>query len=1305
VVLIGGARCGGAVGADPDVVFYAPFDGDAGALLAGGASAAPTSVRGLEFVEGVCGQAVYIGKFGDRKHETAPLLEYDGAGLFASPDGTVSFWVRPDWDGHFTDPKRFDWHYLFAALGGKDEPDFATTFVKPGSGYGRIGLFMWNWLRYDLAQGEGEKSVQLQWRCRNTWMRGDWWHVAFSWDSRGRGKLYVNGTPQWREAKVAIADIQRFYVGGPARTWVHYARANAAIDELRIRRRALADHEVMAEFRRFAPLDFALERRFLRADTEERVEIEIEPADPVAAPVTGVLTTRVIADADGRVLARDRTELRLARRRTIVLPLRAPAVGDLRAECVYTGANGRFQRSFPITVYRQRPAPPASDRDVELGERIVSIDCTTETNGFVASAAGAAIRDVPGVGRYREAGEAKWDRFAFEVALPAGLRAPVALEVAWPDDRERAMALYMIVKSEHRQHRDRLSGGIQCGGEYPLSRTMRTTRYLFYPESDQYLFEVRTLIPGLPAAVARLEIFRLDERLPKLAVRRPEGAPQRAFGHLDEDQSFEINLGGGIESPTRYGYAVELFERLLDYLDYTGQNTMSYALLRYDWGHLDMGPVNAVGSRMRCAGWVSLLLDMMQRRGLQLVGNVHLFTVPERPVVPRAATDPDELERRVREGRFTIDRTGKVRTDFGRKRGVGNNPAHPAVRGQFLGMVAEIARRFGRHPAFAGMDLWIDANTPLAFRSPDVGYGDFTVALFEKETGLRVPAPADDPGRFEQRARFLNGPGRDKWLAWRARKTTELVREVDAILTKARPDLRLHLTVGGWHERSPRFLDKEECEGFDFRTFAYERLSVDLEAVKQFKSVVLTPMKDGTIYRWLKHWTGGRENVACELNWSVDKFRAFRHGARSAASVYLRYFESFSDSLKPDVYKGYFQNDDPKAHGRYFLKDFAIALAAQDAAQIFVGAQPLGTAGRDVEVREFAKAYRALPAGEFQDVPGLTDPVTARWLNTPQGTYLYVASLVEFPLTVQVDLPEGAGPAGDLSSGRPLALTGTSLPVELTPFQLRSFLVPGPDVRPRGGRCAIPPEARQRYAAEVADLARAVAELEKHGADATRHKQRLSVIERELAAGAYAEARRLIASKLMRGIPELRESAAKGYLSEQAAMIRRSEYALNCGAQRFYRAKSGRLFFPEHQFQPGGYGYDGGYSSVGRPVAGLKGTPDPVLFAREAYNIDAYRFTVAPGAYTVRLHLKVGYRHNAKPGTFVFDVLIEGRPVLTEYDVFTGAGGDFFQAAVREFKGVAVADGVLDIEWRLPATMTIDPTARLCNAIEIIPEK
>jgi beta-galactosidase len=51
----------------------------------------------------------------------------------------------------------------------------------------------------------------------------------------------------------------------------------------------------------------------------------------------------------------------------------------------------------------------------------------------------------------------------------------------------------------------------------------------------------------------------------------------------------------------------------------------------------------------------------------------------------------------------------------------------------------------------------------------------------------------------------------------------------------------------------------------------------------------------------------------------------------------------------------------------------------------------------------------------------------------------------------------------------------------------------------------------------------------------------------------------------------------------------------------------------------------------------------------------------------------------ARPGERIFNVRLQGRPVLEHFDVAKEAGGPW-RGVVREFRGVEAADGVLAID-------------------------
>ncbi len=1092
--------------AKDDPIFQLSFDNDnADAVVRGQKNQAPLEQKNLRFVKGIKGSALYLGKDKSAGNKVSALLKYSADHLFASEAGTVSFWVQPDWDGLAAagSDKRLD--YRFFSAYAQDEADEKNKDQR------RIWLWMWNWLRCDLTAADGKTAPNLQWKCRNTWMKGDWWHVAVSWDKEEGRKLYVNGVPVYRTGQVDLDDINYFFIGAESPTQL----TEAAFDEFKIYSHRLSHTEIESQFREFAPLDFTLERRFLRAGKKEQISIDVSSrflqTDKQSLAIT------LSSDKDQQVLARWDGNITAKSTQNIQIPLPALPVGDYRLQCVMESEQGSWQRSFPITLYQQNKAPEVSSKALELGELLIDIDLTRKENDFRENVP-SHVKQLKGHGPYLEAGAKKWDRIAVELPEINAPSSPLVVEIEWPDDKERSMSFYLFVASERKQHRDRLSGGVHSGGEYPLSGSMQKTRYLFYPESKNYLFEVRTLTDGLPAAVSRLKIYTLANRLPKLSVETPENLPTRNIGHLDEDQSFEINMPPHSTSPHRFGYAISIMENLLDHNDYTGQNTLSYPVLRYSWSHLDTYPVNNIGSKMRVTGWIELLMDMMEQRQQNFFPSINLYTI-----AGDIEMSPAEQQALVKQGQFLYDNTGKAIV-YGSPKAIGNNPVHPAVKKRFLSQIDALLHRFGDHAAFKGINLWM--HTPVFFTSLKRGYGDYTIALFEKESGLKVPVSSKGPERYAKRHEHLTGPGKKEWLAWREQVNLKMINEISTRLQRTKKGSRLYVSLNrDWQQ--PRFSKEKSVESFDLKAHCYEHFALDLDAINRIDSVSVTPMTTPTASRSNKHWNHNAPNLNYELMTDVDLYRPFRNDGQGAASLYYVYFESFMDSLSPEKYASYFQNSDPKATGRNFLADFSIAMAAQNPETIFAGAQPLGTTGREDVAREFARNFRALPAGRYEDVPSMTDPVTARFLITPQGTYLYQVNLLPWPVDTEISFSQQIDGIRHLGKTSGLALSHGNLRQILEPFQLRSYFIKGHQVKATAVQVTLEPKNQQWLLDQQHSIAKSVTYLEKWNGEFKLAKQMLQKIEAQYKAGHFANAYRRINSRAIRVIPQLIKEAVK----------------------------------------------------------------------------------------------------------------------------------------------------------------------------------
>jgi hypothetical protein len=139
---------------------------------------------------------------------------------------------------------------------------------------------------------------------------------------------------------------------------------------------------------------------------------------------------------------------------------------------------------------------------------------------------------------------------------------------------------------------------------------------------------------------------------------------------------------------------------------------------------------------------------------------------------------------------------------------------------------------------------------------------------------------------------------------------------------------------------------------------------------------------------------------------------------------------------------------------------------------------------------------------------------------------------------------------------------------------------------------------------------------------------------------------------------------------------------VNAGAEKEYVDQSGKKWLPDQEFSEGKtqWGAVGGKTVQRTEIKTVEGTKAPQVYLTERYGMEAYRFAVPKGEYTVRLHFAETYQNISSAGQRVFSVSINGRPLLKELDVFKEAKG-FAKPLVKEFKKVKAPDGKLLIQF------------------------
>lgn len=229
--------------AEPELLLYSNFDGEAEATTARG-DATATFTHEPIFRPGISGQAVLIGGELTREQKLTnglPEMEVPGRNVSYSPEGnlnldqgTISFWVKPlDWTGT---TKGFN--VLFHTRVGKD--------------YFQLYKFWSNdELRFIIGEAGTYTKAHLQ---AGVWEPGAWYHLAFTW-SDSEVRMFEDGRLIFvtrRRFPLSSSGPIKPVTVGPGGNWVKGYNGQSLIDEFRIHDQPLSQAQIAALYNEHA---------------------------------------------------------------------------------------------------------------------------------------------------------------------------------------------------------------------------------------------------------------------------------------------------------------------------------------------------------------------------------------------------------------------------------------------------------------------------------------------------------------------------------------------------------------------------------------------------------------------------------------------------------------------------------------------------------------------------------------------------------------------------------------------------------------------------------------------------------------------------------------------------------------------------------------------------------------------------------------------------------------------------------------------------------------------------------------------
>ena len=712
-----------------------------------------------------------------------------------------------------------------------------------------------------------------------------------------------------------------------------------------------------------------------------------------------------------------------------------------------------------LVVVDTKAPPPGASLDMEC---VVDIDCAA-TKPLVEAEGATRVVRIP-AGAYREssgsAPDEHWalDGFSYGIQLPDD-RSTYLLAVDYPDDAFRSVGFWLNDGSKGNTEGRILTGGIETGGQYSLTDKMLRHEAFFWPRGTNCVFAAVNLNRGSRAAASRIRVYRVAGPLPAAPAGIRRGRLAGSF--FEEMGRWKRHFGMGHDPeaiPSQEFENLKSMERWGEWMRFTGENLMNPSVLAYGSAQYPSRVVSGFG--VQSVNNVRMLAFVAEKYDCRFMPHItlHCDTAFDVKMGITVEKSVDANGKKVETPHFAdpeVVEWSCIGTTEIPWRKWSYNPLHPKVQEYMVAVIDEIAAMLADSPAFAG----ISVRLPLAWQFSgvtglnhgDYGYGDFTMRLFESETGIKVPDGEGGEKRFAARFAFLDSPEmRPKWIAWRTKKMKEYYGRLLATMRRYKPDAQLHIMF--WPSGFPGVERR-------VRTLAEQMVECGI-APEAWKDV------EGVSFYGMQFFLGRRyftpRCAAAQEHRLFDRdILGMSASGQRAVCIYTDYYEV----NKHFDWKKYGSETDGIAFdccvpgGDSEMEAWSVPLAEADPGVYVCGGN--GWMFGTPRLRApWLREYLALPPGRFAPIPGVKDGAVAfRTYDGAEGRFVYAVNVTDRPAQVRVNCADGARLLG-AADGKPAK--GSFV---LGPFALRSFKIEGSGAI--SASASDDPAIRGRYAEAV----------------------------------------------------------------------------------------------------------------------------------------------------------------------------------------------------------------------------------------------
>lgn len=326
------------------------------------------------------------------------------------------------------------------------------------------------------------------------------------------------------------------------------------------------------------------------------------------------------------------------------------------------------------------------------------------------------------------------------------------------------------------------------------------------------------------------------------------------------------------------------------------------------------------------------------------------------------------------------------------------NWIRPEVRKHFETVINELIDLYGNENGWKGIELqvnevlgpgWVTLNDPYF-----CSYDDYTISLFEEETGIKIPVDKKDTNRFSLRYTWLQINAKKEWTDWRCKKMNEIYQWLTETLKKKRSDLMLIFYPQGMSYILPRIDEKPEEKLPTMYDYS-RRGGLDPEFLMKNPDIIFC-MNVQCTGDMLGFYTG-TPNKGIYRHWSRndDFLGVFANDGKNGVAVRYNWFEA-----QPEGPDGWIWNFSTPESWLYTMDDYF----ADYWTNAFIRTNPvliLGPLqdqimwnGRETSMSRFAQSFRSVPVGKYTRLHGNGRDINV-WIEVTQygeDVYGYLAN-------------------------------------------------------------------------------------------------------------------------------------------------------------------------------------------------------------------------------------------------------------------------------------------------------------------------